>query len=203
MAGKEKRDALSLSQDEMAEKLGISGRMYSDYERGLYDDSEGDVRRKRLIAKLATLGQRSSQNDRLIPIYDVDVSAGAVSMFDDGGEEVLQHTTINTLFQDCDFGIRIYGHSMYPTYPNGIYVICKQIKNTKIIPYGECFLVITDEYRMVKRLLKSKYNNFVLASSDNEQKREDGKKVFSDFEIPLKDVKKLYLIKGQARLEQT
>lgn len=41
----------------MAKRLGLKLRMYSLYETGKYDKSEGDVRRENLLLKLTNLGK--------------------------------------------------------------------------------------------------------------------------------------------------
>jgi transcriptional regulator with XRE-family HTH domain len=189
---------------EIAEKTGYGRATLSNYLSGRVRASEPFIRKfydtygNKLAAN--NVSHETQTKSKQIPFYDVDVSAGAVKVYDDNGEHPAFFASIPG-FEDCDFGARIYGHSMYPTYPAGIYIVCKRISNLEIIPYGECFLVITDEFRMAKRLLKSKYKGYVLASSDNEEIK-NGVRVFDNFELPKDKIRKLYLIKGQVRKDQ-
>lgn len=135
-----------------------------------------------------------------IPFYDIDVSASHVEMF--GTKE---HPTMYFSipgFEDCDFGVPVFGHSMYPTFENGCIVACKKINDKTLINFGASYLIITEDYRMIKRLLRNDKPNAVLAISDNEETRKDGKKKFEAFEIPIDKIRMLYLIKGKITREQ-
>lgn len=135
-----------------------------------------------------------------IPFYDIDVSAGKIEMFGNG-----QHPTMYFSipgFEDCDFGVPVFGHSMYPTFENGCIVACKKINDKTLINFGASYLIITEDYRMIKRLLRNDKPEAVLAISDNEETRKDGKRKFEAFEIPIDKIRMLYLIKGKITREQ-
>lgn len=135
-----------------------------------------------------------------IPFYDVDVSASSVEMF--GAKEIPSLYFAIPGFEDCDFGVPVFGHSMYPTFENGCIVACKIIHDKNLINFGASYLIITEDYRMIKRILKNDMPRAVLAVSDNEEMRKDGKRKFESFEIPLDKIRKLYLIKGKITREQ-
>lgn len=76
----EKRMELQLSQKAMAKEMGIKPRMYSDYETGKYDNTEGDVRRKKHLQILASLKPADSTenfNNSLTPTSENNTQLSA------------------------------------------------------------------------------------------------------------------------------
>lgn len=138
-----------------------------------------------------------------VPFYDIDVAATAgVEMFNDKKEIPNYHYNIPG-FEDCDFAVPVFGHSMYPTYENGTIIMCKKINDKTLIIYGEAYLIVTADYRMVKRLQKSEIKGNVLACSDNEEERNrNGGKKFEPIELPIDKIIHLYLIKGVIKRNQ-
>lgn len=149
--------------------------------------------------------KHNANNERSegVPFYDVDVAASAgVEMFNDKNEMPNYHYNVPG-FEDCDFAVPVFGHSMYPTYENGTVIMCKKINDKTLIIYGEAYLVVTKDYRMVKRLQKSENKGSVIACSDNEEERDTrGKKKYEPFEIPIDKIIHLYLIKGVIKRNQ-
>jgi transcriptional regulator with XRE-family HTH domain len=141
----------------------------------------------------------NEMNVGLIPFYDVQAMASTLEVFSD-------QTTVPSYkmdipgFSDCDFAISVYGHSMYPTFESGTIIICKRIIHKEFIQYGECYFLVTNEYRMLKRLLKADRSGWVVAASDNHNGHSspDGK-TYGSQEIALKDILFLYLVKGSIK----
>lgn len=136
-----------------------------------------------------------------VPYFELDVSAGNIEMFSDTPELPALSITIPG-FDDCDMALPIYGDSMYPTFASGMIVMCKRIRDKSIIQYGETYLVITSEQRMVKRLQKGDRRESVLAVSDNESVNAEGLRKYESFEIPRDKIKHLYIVKGSIRRSQ-
>lgn len=77
-----------------------------------------------------------------LPMFDIPVTAGAVSLIrDEPMTEPAFYLQIPS-FRDCTFGARVSGDSMYPEIRNGDYVICKEVD--KFI-FGDIYLVVTDD----------------------------------------------------------
>ena len=196
----------------MAKLLGMKLRMYSAYETGEYDESEGDVRRERILQKLkslpdvpdATLTKTDSHkatSSKPVPYFELDVSAGNIEMFSDTPEVPTQSISIPG-FDDCDMALPIFGNSMYPTFESGVIIMCKKLKDKSIIQYGESYLIITSEQRMVKRIQKGDRRDLVLAVSDNESVNGEGIRKYESFEIPRDKILHLYIVKGSIRRNQ-
>lgn len=107
-----------------------------------------------------------------IPIYDMEATAGLVSLFtDDYAQQTIDQIELSSL-PHCDGGLRIVGDSMDPILRPGDIVLYKQIHD---IPgslfWGEIYLVSFeldgDEYVTVKYIRKSERpGNIVLASQN-------------------------------------
>jgi phage repressor protein C with HTH and peptisase S24 domain len=138
---------------------------------------------------------------RGVPLYNVDISAGGIEAFDNTPELVAGRIIIPG-FEKCDAAFPVYGHSMYPTYESGCIVLCKEIKEIDIIMYGEVYMLVTSEQRMLKRIVKADSPEDVQLLSDNDEFRKDGNRKYEPFDIPRKKIKKLYLVKGMIKRNQ-
>jgi phage repressor protein C with HTH and peptisase S24 domain len=105
-------------------------------------------------------------------------------------------------YEDCNFGMYVYGHSMYPTIETGSLVLCRRVRDKSVIMYGEIYLIRTDDYLMVKRLQKAKAGT-VLCTSDNFEKRSPEFKRFEPFELDIDKIIDLYLVKGIIKKTQS
>lgn len=130
-----------------------------------------------------------------VPFYDVDFAASEVELFNDIPERVTSYIYAPGM-EDCDFSVPIWGHSMYPTFENGTIVGMKHIKDKSIIVFGECYGVRTREYRLVKRIIKSENEGYIILYSDNNEKLSTGQKKYSDIEIHKDTILDLWIIKG-------
>lgn len=124
-----------------------------------------------------------------VPYYDVDAAASNVETFDDKPESVTAYITIPS-FQDCNFYVNIFGHSMYPKYCSGEIIACKKIEHHSYLPFGEAFLItLTDGNRYVKYIRKSSDKSKWQLVSENDK--------YDPFEVPIDMVQSVYIIKGK------
>ncbi len=130
-----------------------------------------------------------------IPVYNLKLSAGPVEMYNDDTENPAFSVKVPG-YEDCDFGMFVYGHSMYPTIENGSLILGKRIKDKGIIIWGEMYVVVTQDYRMVKRLQKSDKSNMINLLSDNDETRKNGNPKYEAMEIERDKIEKLFLVKG-------
>ncbi|MBC8047008.1 MAG: LexA family transcriptional regulator [Fimbriimonadaceae bacterium] len=131
---------------------------------------------------------------KAIPIYRNKGSAGAVQMYDDINEA--DGSMIIPGYEDCDFAITAFGHSMYPVIENGCLVLCRRVNNKQLIQWGEIYFVRTKDYQMIKRLQQSDIKGHLSAVSENDERRRDDRKKFEAMEIPVDEIMDIYLIKG-------
>lgn len=137
---------------------------------------------------LSGVGVMFSEKVRALPFYEVDVTAGNVNRIFDG-TEIPRDSLLVPGFADCDFAVPVSGHSMYPKISNGDIIICKQINDFDVVEFGQIYLIVTDERRMVKYLRKAAKPDKVLLVSENHER-------FDDFEIARSKIRRLYLVKG-------
>lgn len=131
-----------------------------------------------------------------IGIFNVDATMTPIEVFNDQ-TTVPSYYIEMPAFADCDFGINVYGHSMYPTIESGMVALCKELQDKSIIAYGEIYFLVTKDFRMVKRVLKSERKGYIIASSDNHNGHAspDGK-TYAPIEISLDKILHIYMVKG-------
>lgn len=125
-----------------------------------------------------------------IPYYDIDVSASRLSFFSDISSETPSAFFEIPFLEDCDFAIKVYGDSMYPKFNNGDVIVCKEVSHwANYMVYGEVYLVITREERMVKYVRKSSKPGHWLMASENRH--------HDEFDLPISEILKVYSVKGK------
>lgn len=136
-------------------------------------------------------------DNQSIPLYNLEASAGIVTLFKDNHEiEPIDYIQIPNL-PKCDGAVHISGDSMYPLLKSGDIVMYKQVHDIKDgIYWGEMYLVSIqdngDEMVMVKYIKKSERDGYIKLVSQN--------KHHEDREVLLKKVKALALIKASIRI---
>lgn len=130
-----------------------------------------------------------------IPMIEAKAAAGGVVMYQDVNAPIIGYLNIPG-FEDCDFALPVWGHSMYPTFENGAWIICKGITNARSIAYGECYYIEWEDYRMVKRLIAGDDDDTVILYSDNETEKIGGRVKYGPIKIKKEEIRKLFLIKG-------
>lgn len=125
-----------------------------------------------------------------VPYFDIDVTAGNVQLFSDYKEYVSEYYSVPKEIQDVDFCFRVRGDSMYDKILPGAIVFVKQITDISIIEFGQVFVVITAEQRMVKYVRRHPTNpeNMVLLRSHNNQ--------YDDIDLAKNKITNLLLVKG-------
>lgn len=136
------------------------------------------------------------------PIYDINATAGSNENVNQLSE-VPAYTVSIPGYEDCNFGMQVYGHSMYPTIESGSLILCKKVNDKQVVMYGEIYLIRTSDYLMTKRLQKAERTSHVLCTSDNFEKRHADFKRFEPFDLERDKIIDLYLVKGIIKKTQT
>ena len=90
--------------------------------------------------------------------------------------------------RDCDLAIHVYGNSMYPLYMPGDVALLKEISDYDLINYGQVYVIITEEHRFMKYIMRSKDPAHLLLHSENQH--------YDDIELEKRHVLKLYQVQG-------
>ena len=151
---------------------------------------------------LINSNRKKEENLRLIPLYDsfiyseIDDTADITSVT----HEPTEYINAGDWFKDADAAMRIHSDSMHPYYYVGSIIPLKLIKNIKLIIYGSDYMIETDEYRIVKRILKGTNKEAIMAFSTNTVHIDDGsdkgRLMFEPFEIKFNDIRRLFLVLG-------
>lgn len=137
-----------------------------------------------------------NQEIQRIPLYELEASAGLVSLFVDSHNFIpIDYITIPDL-PHCDGALYVRGDSMYPILKSGDIVMYKVVNDMKYgILWGEMYLVsyIIDgeEYIVVKYIQKSSDQACIKLVSHNQN--------HSPQDIPLSYIQAVALIKATVR----
>lgn len=121
-----------------------------------------------------------------IPVYDVDATAGSAElsrMLTD--DRVIGYVDLPQVNPECVI-IRVSGDSMSPSINNGSFVAIRPVSATGIIFWGQIYVVVTENYRMVKYLRRHDNPDYVVLHSDNP--------AYDDIDMPRSDIQDLYIV---------
>ncbi len=124
-----------------------------------------------------------------IPYFeDIQVTAGPDFMYDPAAATPSDFIYVPN-FEDCDVSFPLWGDSMWPVYQSGQVVLCKEFHDWRdYVPYGEVFLIITENLRTVKYVKKAESKDHLLLVSEN--------KHFEPFELPKSKILRMFFVKG-------
>lgn len=132
-----------------------------------------------------------------IPLYDVQVAAGVVDLFDGSQKQIpVDYIRIPKL-PKCDGALYVMGDSMYPLLKSGDIVMYKEIHNIQHnIIWGEMYLAYINndgnEYFFTKFIKKSEREGYVQFVSQNQHHQ--------TIEFPITSIKALALVKASIRI---
>ncbi len=123
---------------------------------------------------------------RGIAVYDIDVTAGSTELNRMlTVDRIMGYVDMPQVNDDCII-VRVSGDSMRPAIPNGSFIAIRPVKTSGIIFWGQIYVVVTDNYRMVKYLRRHRDSEFVVLHSDNPD--------YDDIDMPRSEIQDLYLV---------
>ncbi len=133
-----------------------------------------------------TIGERVVQAAKGAPVYDVDVTAGygelSAQFTSDRLVGRLDMPSINPKYPV----VHVTGESMVPRVTNNSWISIRPIQLDSPIFWGQMYLVVLDDYRMVKVLRKHPDPEKVVLHSYNPQ--------YDDMEIPRSAIRQLFIV---------
>lgn len=126
-------------------------------------------------------------------VYDLDVTAGGMTrdrMFAD--EQVIGTIKMPAIHPDCCI-VRVSGDSMSPVIGNGDLIAIREVRNPNLIFWGQIYVVLLDDYRMVKYVRRHPDASMVILRSENER--------YDDIEIPKSEIRDLFLVENIIRID--
>ena len=126
-------------------------------------------------------------------VYNIDVTAGNTGrdiMFAE--EQIIGTINIPTVHPDCCI-VRVSGDSMTPIISNGDLIAIREIHNTNLIFWGQIYVVLLDDYRMVKYIRRHPDSNRVILRSENSN--------YDDIDVAKTDIRDLFLVENIIRID--
>ena len=122
------------------------------------------------------------------PVYDIDVTAGGMNrsmMFAD--EHIVGAVNMPNISPDCRI-VRVSGDSMSPVICNGDFIAVRDLSNMSQIFWGQIYVVVLDDYRMVKYLRKHSDADKVILRSENPR--------YDDMEVSRSEIRELLVVQN-------
>ncbi len=121
-------------------------------------------------------------------VYSLDVTAGNLArdrMFTE--ELVIGSIDVPSINPDCSI-VKVSGDSMKPIINNGDMIAIREIRNPNLIFWGQIYVVLLEDYRMVKYVRKHANPDKVILRSENS--------AYDDIEIEKRDICDLFIVEN-------
>ncbi len=126
-------------------------------------------------------------------VYDLDVTAGGMTrdrMFVE--EQVVGTINMPAIHPDCCI-VRVSGDSMSPVIGNGDLIAIREVRNPNLIFWGQIYVILLDDYRMVKYVRRHPDPTMVILRSENDK--------YDDIEVPKSEIRDLFLVENIIRID--
>ena len=188
----------TMSQAQVARRIGVDPSNLSKYLNGKLPLSrallnkfilEMGVSRSWLLSGegLPFAPEQPKERRQGTPVYDIDVTAGAMPlerMFTTdriAGYVDLPHVNPESVI------VRVYGDSMEPKIIDGGFVAIRPIKSADYIFWGQTYVVLMEDYRMLKVLRRHPSDpSKVILHSENP--------AYDDMDVARADIQALFLV---------
>lgn len=134
-----------------------------------------------------TNGQRGAK------VYDIDVTAGPIGRSLIFSTENLIGSIDVPFINNENSIVRVSGDSMQPVICNGDMVAIREVKNPNLIFWGQIYVVLLDDYRMVKYIRKHTDRDMVILRSANPE--------YDDIEIHKSEIRDLFIVENIIRFD--
>ena len=207
---------LNLKQAEFAKKIGVDSSNLSKYMNGRLPLSHALINRivvnlgvskewlekgadvpfgKQNALPVTTIAAADVQTvNRGTPVYDIDVTAGSLPrarMFAD--ELVVGHINLPDIISPNCRIVRVSGDSMSPVIRSGDFIAVRELTNSQHIFWGQIYVVLLDDYRLVKYVRRHTDPNMVILRSENPN--------YDDMEIYRNDIRELMMVQNIIQLD--
>lgn len=122
------------------------------------------------------------------PVYDIDVTAGVMPrdrMFT--AENIIGYIDLPNMSGRCRI-VKVSGDSMSPVIRSGDMLAVRELSNTQHIFWGQIYVVLLDDYCMVKYIRRHTDPQKVILRSENPQ--------YDDMEIVRNDIRELMFVQN-------
>ena len=127
------------------------------------------------------------------PVYDIDVTAGSMPrslMFTD--DQIVGWIDLPGMDKNCRI-VKVSGDSMKPVICNGDYVAVRELTSLQHIFWGQIYVVLLDDYRLIKYVRRNDDPQLVTLRSAN--------KDYDDMDVPRRDIRDMMLVQQILHLD--
>lgn len=195
---------MGISQAEFARRLGVDPTNMSKHLNGRLPVTQGLLNRIAVemgVSKVwletgddlpfgkgvhARINPHSGQEYVTVPIYDIDVVAGTEElsrMFTE--ERVIGQISLPRLKRG-DVIVHVSGDSMSPVISDGGYISINPTTDSRNILWGQIYVIVMDDYRLVKYLRRGESDGYVRLVSANP--------AYDDMIVLRDEIRALYLV---------
>lgn len=128
-----------------------------------------------------------------VPIYDVDVTAGCAELSREFTTDRIIGSIMMPAMKPGSVIVRVSGDSMYPDIPDGAYIAVRQVKDPDCIFWGQIYVVVLDDYRMVKRVRRNADPEYITLCSSNP--------LYDPLDLPRCKVRSMYIVEAILNLK--
>lgn len=192
-----------LTQAQFAKKLGMDPANLSKHLNGRLPITHGLINRiavdmgvsKRWLSTGDDLpfakdavGTAAHDGPRRTPIYDIDVTAGCAELSREfTADRIIGSMYLPQLSSDAVI-VRVNGDSMEPEIYDGSFVAIRTVSDMDTIFWGQIYVVVLDDYRMVKHVRRNADPAKVTLHSANP--------AYDDMEIPRSKIRNLFMVQA-------
>ena len=128
------------------------------------------------------------------PVYDIDVTAGTMPrarLFAD--DLIVGNINLPDVISPNSRIVRVSGDSMSPVIRSGDYLAVRELSNTQQIFWGQIYVILLDDYRLVKYIRRHPDPNMVILRSEN--------KAYDDMDVARADIRELMYVQNILHLD--
>ena len=127
------------------------------------------------------------------PVYDINVSAGSANLSREFTEDrIIGYFSMPGVNPEYPL-VHVRGNSMSPRLADGCWVAIRPVSDTAPILWGQIYVVVLDDYRMIKYVRRNPDPEKITLHSDNPD--------YDDIEVRRADVRSLYLVETILNVE--
>lgn len=126
--------------------------------------------------------------DNAIPVYDIDVTAGSRELSREfTSDRIIGYVNIPEVRRGTSI-VRVNGDSMMPAICDGAFVAIRPVTDASCIFWGQIYVVVLDDFRVVKYVRRHPDPSWVILRSENP--------LYDDMEIERSKIRKLYIVES-------
>lgn len=136
--------------------------------------------------KIGSGNSASARENAGTPVYDIDVTAGALPrarMF--ASENIVGYVNLPSIPPGCRI-VGVSGDSMQPVIRSGDLLAVRELTNIQQIFWGQIYVVVLDDYCMVKYVRRHENPEMVILRSENPN--------YDDMEIRRSEIRDLMFV---------